>query len=68
MNVHLHTLALGWLVKRVFAVDVLVCVHCAGKLRLVEIATEKAAIKRPTWSVEGGLAVCQRGHAGRDFR
>ena len=33
----------GW---RVFAVEVLVCVHCAGKLRLVEIATEAAAIKR----------------------
>ena len=29
-----------------FAVEVLVCVHCAGKLRLVEIATEPAAIKR----------------------
>ena len=26
--------------KRVFAVEVLVCVHCAGKLRLVEIATQ----------------------------
>ena len=32
--------------KRVFAVEVLVCVHCAGKLRLVEIATEATAIKR----------------------
>ena len=32
--------------KRVFAVEDLVCVHCAGKLRLVEIATEPAAIKR----------------------
>ena len=28
------------------AVEVLICVHCAGKLRLVEIATEAAAIKR----------------------
>ena len=28
----------AWLLKRVFAVEVLVCVHCAGKLRLVEIA------------------------------
>ena len=36
----------AWLLKRVFAVEVLVCVHCAGKLRLVEIATEPAAIKR----------------------
>ncbi len=36
----------AWLLKRVFAVEVLVCVHCAGKLRLVEIATEAAAIKR----------------------
>ena len=25
------------LLRRVFAVEVLVCVHCAGKLRLVEI-------------------------------
>jgi hypothetical protein len=30
----------------VFAVEVLVCVHCAGKLRLVEIATEPEATKR----------------------
>ena len=36
----------AWLLKRVFAVEVLVCVHCAGKLRLVEIATEATAIKR----------------------
>ena len=36
----------AWLLRRVFAVDVLVCVHCAGKLRLVEIATEATAIKR----------------------
>ena len=36
----------AWLLRRVFAVEVLVCVHCAGKLRLVEIATEPAAIKR----------------------
>jgi len=36
----------AWLLKRVFAVEVLVCVHCAGKLRLVEIATEAGAIKR----------------------
>jgi hypothetical protein len=30
----------------VFAVEVLVCVHCAGKLRLVEIATEPEATRR----------------------
>jgi hypothetical protein len=36
----------AWRLRRVFAVDVLVCVHCAGKLRLVEIATEATAIKR----------------------
>ncbi len=36
----------AWLLKQVFAVEVLVCVHCAGKLCLVEIATEAAAIKR----------------------
>ena len=36
----------AWLLRRVFAMEVLVCVHCAGKLRLVEIATEPAAIKR----------------------
>ncbi len=36
----------AWLLRRVSAVEVLVCVHCAGKLRLVEIATEPAAIKR----------------------
>ena len=36
----------AWLLRRVFAVEVLVCVHCAGKLRLVEIATEAGAIKR----------------------
>ena len=28
----------AWLLRRVFAVEVLVCVHCAGKLCLVEIA------------------------------
>ena len=31
---------------RLFAVEALVCVYCAGKLRLVEIATEAAALKR----------------------
>ena len=36
----------AWLLKRVFAVEVLVCVHCAGKLRIVEIATEREATKR----------------------
>jgi hypothetical protein len=36
----------AWLLRRVFAVEVLVCVHCAGKLRLVEIATEPEATKR----------------------
>ena len=36
----------AWLLKRVFAVVVLVCAHCAGKLCLVEIATEAAAITR----------------------
>ena len=36
----------AWLLRRVFAVEVLVCVHCAGKLRLVEIATEAAAVQR----------------------
>ena len=36
----------AWLLRRVFAVEVLVCVHCAGKLRLVEIATEATAITR----------------------
>ena len=38
--------AWAWLLRRVFAVEVLVCVHCAGKVRLVEIATEATAIKR----------------------
>jgi len=33
----------AWLLKRVFAAEVLVCVHCAGHLRLVEIATEPEA-------------------------
>ncbi len=28
----------AWRLRRVFAVEVLVCVHCAGKLCLVEIA------------------------------
>jgi hypothetical protein len=32
--------------RRVFAVEVLVCVHCAGKLRLVEIATEPETTRR----------------------
>ena len=32
--------------RRVFAVEVLVCVHCTGKLRIVEIATEPEATKR----------------------
>jgi hypothetical protein len=36
----------AWLLRRVFAVEVLVCVHCAGKLRLVEIATEPEATRR----------------------
>jgi hypothetical protein len=36
----------AWLLRRVFAVEVLVCVHCAGKLRIVEIATEPEATKR----------------------
>ena len=36
----------AWLLRRVFAVEVLVCVHCAGKLRIVEIATEAEATKR----------------------
>ena len=29
-----------------FAVEALVCVHCAGNFRLVEIATEATATKR----------------------
>ena len=45
-DVHASRHPWAWLLKRVFAVEVLVCVHCAGKLRLVEIATEPAAIKR----------------------
>ena len=47
-EVHASRHPWAWLLKRVFAVEVLVCVHCAGKLRLVEIATEAAAaaIKR----------------------
>ena len=36
----------AWLLKRVFAVEVLVCVQCAGKLRIVEIATEPEATRR----------------------
>ena len=36
----------AWLLKRVFAAEVLVCVHCAGRLRLVEIATEPEATRR----------------------
>jgi hypothetical protein len=36
----------AWLLRRVFAASVLVCVHCAGKLRVVEIATEPEATKR----------------------
>ena len=36
----------AWLLRRVFAVEVLVCVHCAGKLRIVEIATEPEATRR----------------------
>jgi hypothetical protein len=36
----------AWLLRRVFAVEVLVCVHCAGKLRLVEIATEPETTRR----------------------
>ena len=37
-DVHASRHPWAWLLKRVFAVEVLVCVHCAGKLRLVEIA------------------------------
>jgi hypothetical protein len=36
----------AWLLRRVFAAHVLVCVYCAGKLRIVEIATEPEATKR----------------------
>jgi hypothetical protein len=36
----------AWLLRRVFAVEVLVCVHYAGKIRLVEIATEPEATRR----------------------
>ena len=37
-EVHASRHPWAWLLRRVFAVEVLVCVHCAGKLRLVEIA------------------------------
>jgi hypothetical protein len=36
----------AWLLRRVFAVEVLVCVYCADKLRIVEIATEPEATRR----------------------
>ena len=36
----------AWLLRRVFAAHVLVCVYCAGKLRTVEIATEPEATRR----------------------
>jgi len=36
----------AWLLKRVFAAEVLVCVPCAGRLRVVEIATEPKATRR----------------------
>ena len=45
-EVHASRHPWAWLLRRVFAVEVLVCVHCAGKLCLVEIATEATAIKR----------------------
>jgi len=32
--------------RGLFAAEVLVCVHCAGRLRLVEIATEPEATRR----------------------
>ena len=35
-----------YLLKRVFAVDVLVCVHCGGRLRIVELATKPDDVSR----------------------
>ncbi|MFM9014506.1 MAG: transposase, partial [Gemmatimonadota bacterium] len=50
----------AWLLKRVFAAEVLVCVHCAGRLRVVEIATEPEATRR--------IARAERGRRGEPER
>ena len=36
----------SWLLKRVFAVDIMVCSRCGGALRLVKIATRPDEIAR----------------------
>ena len=37
---------LSWLLKRVFAVDIMVCSRCGGAVRLVKIATRPNEIAR----------------------
>ena len=36
----------AWLLARVFAVDVMVCPHCAGRMRLVKLATTREEIAK----------------------
>jgi hypothetical protein len=36
----------AWLLARVFAVDVMVCPHCAGRMRLVKLATTREEITK----------------------
>jgi len=36
----------SWLLKRVFALDLLVCIRCGGALRIVKIATRPDDISR----------------------
>jgi len=44
----------SWLLKRVFALDILVCIRCGGALRIVKIATRPDEIARALG--EQGLA------------
>jgi len=37
---------MAWLLARVFAVDVTVCLHCAGRKRLVKLATTREEISK----------------------
>ena len=48
---------------RVFAVDVMVCPHCAGRMRLVKLATKREEITTPPRArpvMLGQLELCFR--------
>jgi hypothetical protein len=45
----------AWLLARVFAVDVTVCPHCAGRMRLVKLATTREEVRTQQAELEGRL-------------